>query len=134
MRKNRFENKIDVQNLVSDFHEFHNQKRGSQETGQWITCSTWRVKATGKTSNVVFPKKDGTGNDVAATVQKPRKAYFKELGGLVETTVYQESKLVCGQKISAPAIIEQENTTIVVYPGSEVVVSDFGNYIMRLTD
>jgi N-methylhydantoinase A len=132
LRKQSFDNQKDVETLVADYHTFHEQKRGSKEAGQWIACSTWRVKATGKTLKITLQKNRSNGSNKEITANYTRNAYFKELGGVVETPVYKGETLYAGFKMSAPAIIEQENTTIVVYPGSEVIVSEFGNYLMRL--
>jgi len=133
LRKNRFYDKTDVTTLLNDFHEIHYQKRGSKESGQWIACSTWRVKATGKTSPIQFPKMYSVEMSEEPK-KRMRMAYFKELDGLIETPVYKGADLKVSQIITAPGIIEQDNTTIVVYPGSEVIVSDYENYLMRLTN
>lgn len=133
LRIKSFSGKADVAQLVGDFHEIHERARGSREEGQFIECSTWRVRAVGKTIELEFHQAE-TGSAApseSATIGK-RMAYFKELGEMAETTVYKGDKLQAGNKIGSPAIIEEMATTIVVFPGSEVTVSSLGNYVVRL--
>ena len=58
-----------------------------------------------------------------------RKAYFKELGGMVDTPIYKGADLKPGNRISAPAIIEEPTTTILVMPGSKASITKYGNYL-----
>jgi N-methylhydantoinase A len=55
-----------------------------------------------------------------------RKAFFR--GRFVSTPVYDGPKLMPGQAILGPAIVEEAFTTIVVYPGQRATVDAFGNY------
>ena len=128
-----FKRKGDVLEFVKDFHEVHERIRGSKEEGQFIECSNWRVKAVGLTKDLDFSK--------ARPVQKvpskdallgTRLSYFRELGGMVETKVFDATKLTPGNKVAAPGIIEEMATTIVVFPGTEITVSPFGNYLVKL--
>lgn len=70
------------------------------------------------------------GKDLTAAMIGKRDAYFKDLGGFVKTPVYRGDKLVCGNKIEAPAIIEEATTTIVIFPGSKATVTKWGNYLI----
>jgi N-methylhydantoinase A len=133
LRVRQFSGLADVAQLVQDFHEIHERMRGSKEEGHFVECSTWRVKAAGKTKDVEFGSiKTGNAIPPKSAVIGKRMAYFKELGGMVETAVYNGDKLKAGNRITPPAIIEEMATTIVVFPGSEVTVSRFGNYLVEL--
>jgi N-methylhydantoinase A len=59
-----------------------------------------------------------------------RKAFFR--GRFVATPVYNGSKLVPGQAILGPAIVEEPFTTIVVYPDQRATVDAFGNYAITV--
>ena len=133
LRVKRFRSSADVAQLVQDFHDFHERIRGSREEGPLVECSTWRVKAVGKTRDLEFqPLEKGDITPPEEAIVGKRLAYFKSLGGMVETAVYDGDKLKAGNRIAPPAIIEEMATTIVVFPGSEVTVSDFGNYVVKL--
>lgn len=66
-----------------------------------------------------------------SAIEGNRKAYFKELGGYASTPVYDSNALLCGNEIDGPAILEEETTTIIVFPNSKVGVTKWGNYLME---
>ena len=55
------------------------------------------------------------------------------LGGFVDTPCYDGDLLKPGNKIEAPAIIEERKTTVVVPPGSQIVVDAYENYLVTLS-
>ena len=59
-------------------------------------------------------------------------AYFDELGGYVDTPIYQRSALQVGDEITGPAIVEQADTTLVVYPGQRAVLDSAHNLIVAV--
>jgi N-methylhydantoinase A len=74
--------------------------------------------ATGKAE----PEKDAfTGN---------RKVFFQ--GGFVDTPTYARAKLLGGNKLKGPALIEEHASTTVVMPGDEVDIDAFGNIVIAV--
>jgi N-methylhydantoinase A len=61
-----------------------------------------------------------------------RRAYFYKVGWQ-DTPVVLRHSLVPGERLTGPAIIEQHDTTIVVYPGQYAVVDAAGNLMIRIT-
>jgi len=127
VRKNSVEMMIDI------FHEHHEKLRGSKEPGQHVEFSTWRVTALGKTKKfqLTYTQKNekNIGNE---KIKEHRISFFKELGGMVETPVYDGKKMNPGNVIHGHAIIEEETTIIVVFPRNKVTVSSLGNYIVDI--
>jgi len=129
----KFQNKADIKKVVNIFHETHDRIRGSKEESEFVEFSNWRVKAVGKTKEMeIYQSAVGKKSSPDNAISEMRMAYFKDKGGLVETTVYNGDKLKPGNRILAPAIIEEMATTIVIFPGSEVKVSALGNYLVSL--
>ncbi len=62
-----------------------------------------------------------------------RKVYFEEYKKFVDTPVYERAALVAGQKLKGVAIIEQEDTTTVIYPNQVADVDNWGNLIVTMT-
>jgi N-methylhydantoinase A len=119
---------------VEDFHQVHERMRGSRERGQKLALSNWRVKAVGRTTKPALASCQQTGdNPSPEALLGMRKAYFKDLGGLVETPVYEGDKLRPGNVIAPPAIIEEMATTIVIFPGSRALVSNYGHYLIEVS-
>jgi len=132
--KGRFEGSEDVDALVEDFHQIHERMRGSREQGQKLALSNWRLKAVGRTIKPGFRPAEAGGQEPSEkAILSRRQAFFKELGGLVETPAYDGDKLRPGNVIEPPAIIEEMATTIVVFPGSRVVVSENGHYLIEVS-
>jgi N-methylhydantoinase A len=71
----------------------------------------------------------------ASRVERPsdvsRLAFFEEIGEYVDTQVLHRSQLVIGETLVGPAIVEQDDTTIVVYPGDRAVLETSGNIIVQ---
>jgi N-methylhydantoinase A len=54
-------------------------------------------------------------------------------GGAAKASVYDRAKLLQGNVIAGPAIIEEVASTTVVEPGDTVTVNGFGHLVMKLT-
>ena len=58
--------------------------------------------------------------------------YFPDAGGFAETAVYDRRRLVPGERLAGPAVIEEEGSTLVVGPGALVEVAATGNLVVAL--
>jgi N-methylhydantoinase A len=61
-----------------------------------------------------------------------RGAYFEEIGAYEQTPIYRRATLVRDQEIDGPAIVEQADTTTVLYPGQALRVDHSGNLIVTI--
>ena len=50
----------------------------------------------------------------------------------METAVFEGEKLVPGNSVPGPAIVETADTTVVVHPGQILVADEFGNIELTL--
>ena len=130
LRSNRIKDEKDLAQLIKDFHNTHERIFAVKEPGQSIEGVIWRVVATAKMPQIKAKEMTSGGKDSTAAMIGKRNAYFKDLGGFVKTPIYRGDKLVCGNKIEAPAIIEEATTTIVIFPGSKATVTRWGNYLI----
>ena len=73
----------------------------------------------------------GSADPSAAQVGK-RPAFFADAGGFASTPVYDGARLLAGNRIVGPAIIEEETTSVVVFPGWQVRLDDPGVYVMTV--
>ena len=60
----------------------------------------------------------------ARATKGARQAYFAEVGGFVETPVYDRYALRAGAEFAGPAIVEERESTAVVGPGARCRVDD----------
>ena len=124
----RIKDQKDLDVLIERFHETHEKILGIKEPGQAIECIFWRAKAVGLLDKPRLTPTRANGAGFQAAAKEKRPAYFRELGGLTETPVYEGSLLGVGTLVTAPAVIEEPTMTIVVFPGSEVRVTGLGSY------
>jgi N-methylhydantoinase A len=75
------------------------------------------------------PGETGAGG---SAVKGTRPAYFPEPRGFEETTVYDRTRLVPGDEIRGPAVVEEEGSTLVIGPGGVGRVAASGNIVVTL--
>lgn len=72
------------------------------------------------------------GADPGQAQRERRPAFFAENGGFVSIPIYDGAKLLVGNILAGPAIIEEETTTIVLFPGWQATLADPGVYVMTV--
>jgi N-methylhydantoinase A len=72
------------------------------------------------------------GGSLEAACKGRRPAYFDEYQAYRDTPIYQRALLPLGAQLDGPAIVEQPDTTTVVYPGFTCRVDDAGNLLLTL--
>ncbi len=65
-------------------------------------------------------------SEAGAAQTGTRSAYWPEIGNFVETPVYDFSKLLPGDMVTGPAVIDAELTTVVVAPGQTFSIDCHG--------
>jgi N-methylhydantoinase A len=76
-----------------------------------------------------FPQKgDLPSNDA---LRGQRSIYWEEEGKIVDTKIYDFSKLSVGNKVDGPAIIEAKDTTFVVSPGWRFTLDQYLNGLIE---
>ncbi|MGH7372788.1 MAG: hydantoinase/oxoprolinase family protein, partial [Candidatus Rokuibacteriota bacterium] len=87
-----------------------------------LEALNWRAVVSGPAPDLSITGELESG---AATIPAPKKrraAYFPEIGGYVETPVYDRYVLGPGRRLVGPAIVEERESTTVVGPGAVVTV------------
>jgi N-methylhydantoinase A len=82
----------------------------------------------GKLAPVVLP---GTGRTLE-DARKGRRTVDYATEGVHDADVYEGELLEPGMRLAGPTIVETKGTTIVVHPGNEASVDDYGNVIVWL--
>jgi N-methylhydantoinase A len=81
----------------------------------------------GKLAPAPLPR---TGRDLASASKGRRQVDFA--GGGADTAIYDGDRLEPGMQLCGPAIIETAGGIVVVHPGNEVHVDDYGNLIIAI--
>jgi N-methylhydantoinase A len=99
-----------------------------------VEIINWRVISSSPAPRVRLRAKEN-GQVAASTARKgTRRAYFPELGGYVETAVYDRYGLSPGASLSGPAIVEERESTVIVGPDGRFRIDEQLNLIVELQD
>ncbi|MGA2107808.1 MAG: hydantoinase/oxoprolinase family protein [Syntrophorhabdales bacterium] len=134
LRSGRIADGEDLARLTQDFDDAHERVFGIKEPGQTIEFINWGARAVAQVPKVEVKERPFGGEDPAHALVARKGAYFREMGGLVETPVYRGDNLLYGAKVEGPAIIQEPTSTLVVFPGSRATVSRWGNYLIEVEE
>jgi N-methylhydantoinase A/oxoprolinase/acetone carboxylase beta subunit len=95
----------------------------------------YRVQAIGVVPRVAMPTIEAASGPVEDAVVGSRPAFFPSAAGgapdgFVDTPVYARAKLLAGHRIAGPAIVEQYDSTVVVFPEQTAEVDGYGNLLI----
>jgi len=119
-----------VSETLGRFHEAHSALYGYSNPENPVEVVNLRVTSLASTPRPSMEpaKLDGAGSHVTALDSK-RDVFFG--GEYVYTPVYDRTKLAPGGVIDGPAIVEQLDSTTVVWPGQTARVDGFRNLVIE---
>ena len=124
---NKFENQTEVDTLVQEFHRVHERVFAVHDDDNAVEFLNWRGRLIAKmNAPTLEPTKDLA--QAAAKPDRVRQCFFEN--AYLETAIYLGSRLPAGAIIAGPAIIEEDTSTLVVYPGAVARVSPGGRYLV----
>ena len=119
-----------LERAVAEFHAMHERVYGHGRPGHSVEVVNLRtVHATQPPPVRLAPPP--AGGSLARALDATRAVWFDEYSGWRDTAVYRRERLPIDERIAGPAIIEQPDTTTVVYPGQTCRVEPSGN--MRIS-
>ena len=105
--------------------------RGAALPGAQLEIVTFRLRARALTPRPKLVKaKKLSATIPRAAARAPREIYWSDLKRSRKTQVYDGERLVPGNRVSGPAIVETADTTVVVHPGRHLRVDALGNFEM----
>ncbi|MCH8314145.1 MAG: hydantoinase B/oxoprolinase family protein, partial [Nitrospinae bacterium] len=107
----------------TEFLKAHKREFGFEISGRDIRVDDLRVRATGKSRglNKIRVREKSAPTAPVSHAQ----CYFA--GGWKNTPVYLQETLGAGEKISGPAIMIDQTSTLLVEPGCQAVITEFGD-------
>jgi N-methylhydantoinase A len=123
--------------LTESFHDAHQTAYGFRANDEPVELVNLRLTTIGKITRPQMRKLESTGTDVSVASKGERSVYFAENSGekgIVQTPVYDRSKLPAGAVFDGPAIIEEPDCTTVIHPAWTVTVDEFGNLGIELNN
>jgi N-methylhydantoinase A len=118
-----------IKRLFDAAHEQRYSHSAPEESADIVSL---RVSAIGRLTKPQFPTVAPGDSTPPAHAHRGARSVTFEHRGDVHAPVFDRAKLLHGNVINGPAIIEEAASTTVVEPGDTVTVNAFGHLIMRL--
>jgi N-methylhydantoinase A len=124
----RFDSDADVAALIEAFHQAHDRVYAVRDEDSPVECVNWK----GRISIRPFdpPAAPDPVDDRHTPDADTKRSCFFGDSARESTPIFRGDDLTAGADISGPAIIEEQTTTIVVYPGMRATLSAAGDYIL----
>nr|WP_255599963.1 hydantoinase/oxoprolinase family protein [Afifella sp. IM 167] len=118
--------------LEEAFSAAHDEAYGFHNPGAPIEITSVRIAASGRHHRDMEPAQAASDTAATPTPIASRPVWF-DRSGAVETAIYDRAKLAYGHRIEGPAIIEQLDTTVVVFPKDVASVDARHNLLIEVS-
>ena len=125
----RIEDDVALAKALKTFHRLHEQHYSIRSPNDAVELTEWNLRAIGHLPDTTIPE---ISLSSGAARKSGRTAWFRKLGGEVETDVHDASNLAPDRFVAGPALIEDPLTTIVVPPGARAKRTRYGNIMIEL--
>ncbi len=113
---------------VAAFHVKHRELYGYSDENYPIQLSQFKLTAIGKMPRIQLKKIERGGEDSSPALKGKRDVFFEEAGGFVKTPIYDGDRLLCGNILEGPCVVEERKTTVVIPPKFRMRIDEYGNY------
>lgn len=124
---------LTLKKTVQDFHDLHAQLYSFKRPDQPVEILSIRSDIVGTRDTMKYRSLPFGSEDSRAALKGTRAANFEGLGYL-DVPIYDGTKVMPGNTIAGPSIIEEPATTIVIYPGQEAVLDHYQTYVIESLD
>ena len=126
-----FISKVSIKEILQKFH-FHYQKQFNKNfiNQRQIEITNLNIISYGLTQPPNLPLIQSGDESADEAYKGARLVWFPETNGFVDTPIYYRERLLEGNFIPGPAIIESFGSTTVVFPKQEARVDRFGNLLL----
>jgi len=121
---------IDIAATIDRFHAAH-QKRYTYRLPNPVQIVNFHVIARVAVPKPDLPRQQASGRKLQDTILGRRTVDF-DAHGIHEAVIHDGLKLEPGMLLAGPAIVQESMVTLVVPPGNEVSVDEFGSYHVHL--
>ncbi len=122
----------DIPAMAQEFHALHERMFTYNVVDSSVDLFHWRVIAHRAVSAPAAPAQEPSKNDASGLQKGTRRVYFADINEYRDTPIYDGDRLSFGMQVNGPAVVEQMNTTIVVFPGQKLSVNRFGDFELDL--
>ncbi|MBA2962176.1 MULTISPECIES: hydantoinase/oxoprolinase family protein [Ramlibacter] len=119
--------------LKRRFDEVHQQRYGTCAPAEKVEIVTLRAAVIGVMDKPSMETiATGDAAPPAAARRGSREVYYSELSRTVPAMVFDRDRLLAGNRIDGPALVEEHASTTVLLPGDRLEVDAYGNLRIEL--
>jgi N-methylhydantoinase A len=123
----------DVARLREQFDAMHERAYGYAASEDPVELVNVRLAAVGVTPKPRRAPLSEGGPSPEPALKGRRDVWFAETGGFRPTRVLDRARLLRGNVIEGPAIIEEPDASTLVHPGWTASVDEHGNVVLRVS-
>lgn len=127
----------DLATIANAFHKEHNRLFGyslEDDADAPIEIINVRVQSVGEVDKPTFRTEEKSDADASHAIKSERPVYIPEDKEYRTVTVYDGHKMVHGNHIEGPAMIEQVTTAIFVGASFNCVIDKYGSFALYRKD
>src|SRR5262249_3254120 len=122
-----------IDGLAAGFAAAHRRLYGFVAEDEPMQLVTFRAEATGIVRKADVRPTDEDGPDPRAAEFGRRDVWLGgEAGGFGSCPLYDRERLLAGNRIEGPAIVEQMDATTLIVPGATATVDPYLNLLLEL--
>lgn len=122
---------LEVEDLKRRFFKAHEMNYGYFNPDDAVEIVNFRLTAQGRLQR---PAQKSAQESSAAPVPVGSRIVYFDDANAVEAELYDRAQLLPGQEIAGPAVVDQLDSTSLVYPGDRARVDGAYNLIIELAD
>ncbi len=112
------------------FHLLHKKQYGFSKEREATEMVNLRISVLGLVSKPQRPKESLRRADPVVALKERRRVYLK--GRYCDTAIYDRDKLEPGAVVKGPAIIEQEDSTTLLFAGNSARIDAYRNLVISV--
>lgn len=116
----------------ASFDKLHREVYRTAAEDQVPEIVNVRVSSLAKSPRLELGRIGSGGNDPGAARTGFRKVLFAGQQDYADAAIYDRSRLLAGNVIPGPAVVEQRDSTVLVLPGQRAAVDPVGNLIVEV--
>jgi N-methylhydantoinase A len=120
-----------LEQLVRAFHHEHQRLYTYDLPNASVELVNLRVTALGVLPKLNTQDRDAPRGRLEDALSGVRQVYFDQLTGFADTPCYVRQRLGPEMRFDGPAIVDQDDTTTLVYPGFRARIDTAGNLILE---
>ena len=105
----------DAPRIVEAFHEMHERLYGRRDPAGVVQFVTLCVSAIGASRHVEYRALERGDGSARQARKGTRKVFFRDTG-ILECPLYERARLLADDRLAGPAVIEADDSTVLVLP------------------